>query len=252
MKKETRRLIGEKKNILYYLNNKVNAVHTRCGPLCKICMLEDFLPKDWYMLLDTECLSSIKEKLHTNEIIYPKIENIFRFASYFKLEHTKVVILGQDPYHGPNQATGLAFSVPEECTLPPSLRNIFKEVKTCYPKSKVPRNGSLERWAQQGVLLLNDTLTVVKGRPNSHAHIGWNVFTENIIRKINDCCNGVVFMLWGAHAQKKSNLIDPIKHCVLIAPHPSPFSAARGFFGCGHFSKANEYLIRSNKTPIEW
>ncbi len=183
--------------------------------------------------------------------IYPPASKIFAAFDASPLPHTKVVILGQDPYHGPGQANGLAFSVAPGVTLPPSLRNIFQEVSddTGAPS---PKDGDLSRWANQGVLLLNSSLTVREHSPKSHAFIGWSQFTDAAIKILSEKSENIVFLLWGSDAISKRGLIDPVKHLILIAPHPSPLSAYRGFFGCKHFSKANEYLMAHGRTPINW
>ena len=167
------------------------------------------------------------------------------------LERVKVVILGQDPYHGPNQAHGLSFSVPPGIAVPPSLKNIYKELNTDVNCS-IPNHGHLRSWAEQGVLLLNAVLTVRQGVAASHQGKGWERFTDAVINTVNDHQEQVVFLLWGSYAQKKGQMIDRNKHCVLEAPHPSPLSAHRGFFGCQHFSKANDYLRVAEKSPIDW
>jgi len=164
-----------------------------------------------------------------------------------------VVILGQDPYHGMGQAHGLSFSVPDGVRIPPSLRNIYKELQTdTGTKQTYPYSGNLEKWADQGVLLLNSTLTVEQGNPGSHQGLGWEHFTDAVIQKISDDTHRVVFILWGKHAQEKGRKIDYTKHLVLQAPHPSPFSAHTGFFGCKHFSKANRYLEKHGQAKIIW
>lgn len=178
----------------------------------------------------------------------PKIFNAFEHCAF---DDVKVVIIGQDPYHGPNQANGLSFSVEKGVRMPPSLVNIFKEISDDL-KKPMPEHGDLERWADQGVLLLNATLTVRAHTPGSHQNKGWETFTDAVIRKISDDKEHVVFMLWGAYAQKKSLLIDGNKHLVLKSAHPSPFSVYRGFFGNKHFSKANAYLEANGKGPINW
>ena len=160
--------------------------------------------------------------------------------------------MGQDPYHGEGQAQGLSFSVPNGVKLPPSLRNIYKELADDLNWSEIPDNGDLTKWAKQGVLLINAVLTVEKANAGSHAKKGWEIFTDNVIQHINQKNNGVVFLLWGSYAIKKSALIDVQKHYTLTAVHPSPLSAYRGFFGCKHFSKANELLIKQEKEPIRW
>lgn len=182
--------------------------------------------------------------------VYPPGGEIFKAFELTPLDRVKVVILGQDPYHGPGQAMGLSFSVPDGVPAPPSLRNIFKEIESDLGVQMSGRP-NLEDWARQGVLLLNAVLTVRGGEPTSHSAIGWQTFTDTVIRFISDNCNGVVFMLWGNYAKSKAGLIDRSRHCVLEAAHPSPL--ARGaFFGSRHFSKANTYLESIGKEPIEW
>lgn len=183
--------------------------------------------------------------------VYPPGKEIFRAFDECDFANVKVVILGQDPYHGPGQANGLCFSVHEGVRVPPSLVNIFKEIKTDLGKP-VPASGELERWAEQGVLLLNATLTVRAASPGSHQNKGWETFTDAVIKKISDEKQHVVFLLWGAYAQKKGEVIDRTKHLVLMSAHPSPFSADRGFFGCKHFSKANAYLKSKGLKEIDW
>lgn len=183
--------------------------------------------------------------------VYPPGKEIFRAFDECDFANVKVVILGQDPYHGPGQANGLCFSVHEGVRVPPSLVNIFKEIKTDLRKP-VPASGELERWAEQGVLLLNATLTVRAASPGSHQNKGWETFTDAVIKKISDEKQHVVFLLWGAYAQKKGEVIDRAKHLVLMSAHPSPFSADRGFFGCKHFSKANAYLKSKGLKEIDW
>lgn len=183
--------------------------------------------------------------------VYPPGKEIFRAFDECDFANVKVVILGQDPYHGPGQANGLCFSVHEGVRVPPSLVNIFKEIKTDLGKP-VPASGELERWAEQGVLLLNATLTVRAASPGSHQNKGWETFTDAVIKKISDEKQHVVFLLWGAYAQKKGEVIDRAKHLVLMSAHPSPFSADRGFFGCKHFSKANAYLKSKGLKEIDW
>src|SRR5690606_5753748 len=159
---------------------------------------------------------------------------------------------GQDPYHGPNQAHGLAFSVRHGVRVPPSLQNMYKELALEYPEFVIPAHGCLEDWAKQGVLLLNTVLTVVATQANSHRHLGWEQFTDKVIAQISTHCQGIVFLLWGSHAQKKGRFIDRQRHYVLEAPHPSPLSAHRCFLGCGNFKQANELLVKQGKTPINW
>ena len=190
-----------------------------------------------------------KEKLK-NRIVCPESSKIFYSLMLTPLESTKVVIIGQDPYHGEGQAQGLAFSVESDRAIPPSLVNIFKEIKSDM-NIEPPIHGDLSNWSRQGVLLLNSVLTVEKGNPASHAGRGWEVFTDKIIEILNKR-DGLVFLLWGAHAQKKGLTIDRRRHLVLEAPHPSPLSAHRGFFGCKHFSKTNKFLRERRDLEIQW
>ena len=184
-------------------------------------------------------------------IIFPKNELVFYAFNKTPLSKVKVVILGQDPYHGKNQAHGLSFSVPNGIKTPPSLRNIFKELSSDL-KIPISEIGDLTSWASQGVLLLNATLTVREKEAGSHHKIGWEDFTNSVISKLSAEKEGLVFLLWGAFAQKKADLIDSKKHYVLKTSHPSPFSAYRGFLGCKHFSKTNEILTKNNHKPIDW
>ena len=188
---------------------------------------------------------------YKSQTVYPPGKEIFRAFDFCPFEGIKVVIIGQDPYHGPGQANGLCFSVRDGVRMPPSLVNIFKEVKRDLGK-EIPSSGNLERWASQGVLLLNATLTVRASSPGSHQSKGWETFTDEVIRKVSDEKSGIVFLLWGAYAQKKGEIINRTKHCVLMSAHPSPFSADRGFFGNKHFSKANEYLKSKGLEEIDW
>lgn len=213
---------------------------------------------DWDLILKDEWqkpyfkeLSLFLENEYNTQTIYPKKENIYSALKYTSFEDTKVVIIGQDPYHGENQAHGLCFSVMEGVKFPPSLRNIFKELKDDIGK-EIPQSGQLDYWAKQGVLLLNTVLTVRESCPNSHKGKGWEIFTDRIIAELNKKTTPVVFLLWGAHAEKKANIIDNPLHKKLVSVHPSPLSAHRGFFGCKHFSKTNEILISSGLKPIEW
>jgi uracil-DNA glycosylase len=184
-------------------------------------------------------------------MVYPPGKEIFRAFDCCDFDNVKVVIIGQDPYHGPGQANGLCFSVRDGVRMPPSLVNIFKEIKQDLGKP-IPPSGDLERWARQGVLLLNATLTVRASAPGSHQNKGWETFTDAVIKNISDKKENVVFLLWGAYAQKKGEIIDRNKHLVLMSAHPSPFSADRGFFGCKHFSKANAYLKSKGLEEIDW
>ena len=192
----------------------------------------------------------VKQEYQT-QTVYPPGKEIFRAFDCCDFSEVKVVIIGQDPYHGPGQANGLCFSVRDGVRMPPSLVNIFKEIQNDLQKP-IPKSGDLGRWAQQGVLLLNATLTVRASSPGSHQNKGWETFTDAAIKKVSDEKENVVFLLWGAYAQRKGEVIDRSKHLVLMCAHPSPFSADRGFFGCRHFSKANEYLKSKGLAEIEW
>lgn len=193
----------------------------------------------------------LQQQKTAGKIIYPKGAQIFNALDMTPFSQVKVVILGQDPYHGANQAHGLSFSVPRGVPKPPSLMNICKEIESdCGVK--MPNHGDLTGWAEQGVLLLNATLTVENAMAGSHQNKGWEEFTDAVIRALNDQHEHLVFMLWGSYAQKKGAFIDRKKHLVLESPHPSPLSAHRGFMGCKHFSKANAYLIANGRTPIAW
>ncbi|QNS01908.1 MAG: uracil-DNA glycosylase [Buchnera aphidicola (Pentalonia nigronervosa)] len=187
-----------------------------------------------------------------NRIIYPSQNNIFNAFLLTHFDKIKVVILGQDPYFSKNQAHGLAFSVPVGAIIPPSLKNIYKELNNDFKKNFLFNHGCLENWAHQGVFLLNTILTVESGKPKSHNSIGWDVFTDQVISMINLHRRSIIFLLWGQDAQKKSRLIDINNHYILQASHPSPLSAFRGFFGCKHFSKVNKILIQNQQEPINW
>jgi uracil-DNA glycosylase len=197
-----------------------------------------------------DLINFVRAEYQTNTV-YPPGKEIFRAFDTCEFQHTKVVIIGQDPYHGAGQANGLCFSVAEGVRMPPSLVNIFKEISSDLGKP-MPASGNLERWARQGVLLLNATLTVREASPGSHQNKGWEQFTDAVITAISSNKENVVFMLWGSYAQKKGAVIDRSKHLVLQSAHPSPFSADRGFFGNRHFSKANDYLVSKGITPIDW
>lgn len=198
----------------------------------------------------TQLIDFVKTEYQT-QTVYPPGKEIFKAFDACAFDDIKVVIIGQDPYHGPGQANGLCFSVHDGIRMPPSLVNIFKEIKNDLGKP-IPSSGDLERWAKQGVLLLNATLTVRASAAGSHQNKGWETFTDAVIKKVSDEKTNVVFMLWGAYAQKKGEVIDRSKHLVLMSAHPSPFSADRGFFGNKHFSKANEYLKSKGIAEIEW
>lgn len=191
----------------------------------------------------------IQQKQKTE--VYPPGNMIFNAFKLCPWDKVKVVVLGQDPYHGENQAHGLCFSVCDGIKIPPSLKNIYKELQNDLNITP-PVSGNLEKWAKQGVLLLNATLTVSRGQPGSHFNQGWETFTDIVVSSINSQKQGVVFLLWGKHAQQKGAVIDENKHFILRAPHPSPFSAHSGFFGCKHFSKTNEYLVEQGIEPINW
>lgn len=197
-----------------------------------------------------QLIQFVKLEYQTNAV-YPPGSEIFRAFDCAAFDQLKVVIIGQDPYHGLGQANGLCFSVRDGVTIPPSLKNIFKEIQSDLGKPLL-QNGELEQWAQQGVLLLNATLTVRASSPGSHQNKGWETFTDAVIRQISDQKKNIVFLLWGAYAQKKGEIIDRNKHLVLMSAHPSPFSADRGFFGCKHFSKTNEYLKSKGLKEIDW
>ncbi len=206
---------------------------------------EEFL-KPYFLQL----IGFVKEEYQT-QTVYPPGKEIFHAFDACDFSDVKVVIIGQDPYHGPGQANGLCFSVRDGVRVPPSLVNIFKEIKQDLGKP-IPSSGDLDRWARQGVLLLNATLTVRASSPGSHQNKGWEVFTDAAIKKLSDEKENVVYLLWGAYAQKKGEIIDRHKNLVLMSAHPSPFSADRGFFGCKHFSKANEYLKSKGLKEIDW
>lgn len=193
----------------------------------------------------------LQQEKSAGKTIYPKGDEIFNALNTTAFDKVKVVIIGQDPYHGEGQAHGLSFSVRKGVQIPPSLMNIYKEISAEYGV-KMPPHGDLSGWAAQGVLLLNATLTVQHATAGSHQKKGWEEFTDAIIRAVNEKRQHVVFLLWGSYAQKKGALIDRKKHCALDAPHPSPLSAHRGFLGCGHFKKANEYLVAQGLEPIDW
>ncbi|MGP1928765.1 MAG: uracil-DNA glycosylase [Arsenophonus sp. NC-WZS1-MAG3] len=218
-----------------------------------------FLPR-WHDIIGLEkeqnyfrnTLDYVDRERQQGTIIYPPQKDVFNAFRYTELSEIKVVILGQDPYHGPNQAHGLSFSVRPRISAPPSLVNIYKELSKDITDFQYPDHGYLASWGQQGVFLLNTVLTVEQGKAHSHMHLGWETFTDKVIAVINQYCVGVVFLLWGSHAQKKGKFIDNQKHLVLKAPHPSPLSAHRGFFGCRHFSKTNDILIKQGLRPINW
>lgn len=221
-------------------------------------MNEVQIEESWKQTLGTEFKKEYFTKLseqirreYLSTKVFPPPKLIFNAFAYCPFNDVKVVILGQDPYHSVGQAHGLAFSVPEKMRIPPSLQNIYKEIKDDLG-IEIPNSGNLERWARQGVLLLNATLTVGAGRAGSHQGLGWENFTDAVIQKISDMKEHVVFLLWGKYAQDKGKNIDTSRHLVLTAPHPSPFSAHTGFFGCKHFSKTNDYLEKYGLSKINW
>ncbi|MCT7514922.1 uracil-DNA glycosylase [Aliarcobacter cryaerophilus] len=203
--------------------------------------------KDYYKKLKEEI-----DKRYETTTVFPEKQNIFKAFYLTKLDNLKVVILGQDPYHGFGQAQGLAFSTPANIKNPPSMQNILKEIQSDLGKKSICEDGDLTPWAKQGVLLLNTILTVEEAKPKSHHNLGWEVFTDNIIKYISDNCEDTIFILWGSPAISKTKLIDRKKHHILTAPHPSPLSSYRGFFGCKHFSQANNILKSLNKEAIIW
>jgi len=211
-------------------------------------LLNEEQNKPYFSQLNNEI---IKQRAD-GDVIFPVEADVFNAFCYHDIKNIKVVILGQDPYHGDKQAHGLAFSVQSGVKVPPSLVNIYKELVNEYSDFNKPDHGCLTPWAEQGVLLLNTVLTVKQAQAHSHAKLGWETFTDAVIEKINLECNACVFLLWGAHAQKKGKNINTNKHLVLNGPHPSPLSAYRGFFGCQHFSKANEWLRSKGIPQINW
>ena len=210
-------------------------------------ILKDFFERETF-----HTLTDFVRNEYTTRKVFPAQQNIFKAFELTPFSHVNVVILGQDPYHDDNQADGLCFSVNGEVSVPPSLKNIYKEIKSDIGIKKDFANGNLENWGKQGVFLLNAILTVVAHTPASHKGKGWEEFTDTVIKTISDKHEHVVFMLWGNYARNKKSLIDTSKHCVLEAPHPSPFSVHSGFFGCKHFSKCNEYLKKHGKKEIVW
>ena len=209
-------------------------------------VLAEEFEKDYFLRIK----SFIDEEYQT-KTVYPPYEEIFNAFKLTPIDNVKVVILGQDPYHEAGQAHGLAFSTPDGRPIPRSLKNIFKEINAEYGYP-IPESGCLESWAKQGVFLLNTVLTVEDGNANSHSKCGWQTFTDNVIRILNNQDQKIVFLLWGKQAEKKKELITNPNHLVLVTSHPSPFSARRGFLGCNHFKLANEYLARNNIDEIDW
>ena len=216
--------------------------------------------RTWHEAIGTEkqqpyfqqILQRVKAARLEGKTVYPPAADVFNAFKLTEFDQVKVVILGQDPYHGPGQAHGLAFSVQAGVQIPPSLLNIYKELAQDIAGFQMPAHGFLQHWAEQGVLLLNTVLTVQAGMAHSHALFGWETFTDAVIRRLNEERQHIVFLLWGSHAQKKGGFIDRQRHLVLTAPHPSPLSAHRGFLGCRHFSQTNAYLQQHGLTPIDW
>lgn len=209
-------------------------------------VLSDEFEKPYFQ----ELIAFVKQE-YASQTIFPKGKDIFRAFDECPFDEVKVVVLGQDPYHGPGQANGLCFSVHEGITFPPSLVNIFKEIKNDLGKD-IPPHGSLDRWTKQGVLLLNATLTVRAHQAGSHQNKGWETFTDAVVQALASQKKNLVYMLWGSYAQKKAAIVNPKENLILKSPHPSPLSAHRGFFGNGHFSKANQYLAEKGQTEISW
>ncbi|AVH31217.1 uracil-DNA glycosylase [Vibrio fluvialis] len=199
-----------------------------------------------------QTLTFVEQQRQAGKVIFPPAKDVFNAFRFTEFNQVKVVILGQDPYHGPNQAHGLCFSVQPGIKTPPSLVNMYKELAQDIPGFQIPNHGYLKSWAEQGVLLLNTVLTVEQGQAHSHANTGWETFTDRVIDALNQNGQGIVFLLWGSHAQKKGRMIDRQRHHVLMAPHPSPLSAHRGFLGCRHFSQTNQLLEQQGKAPINW
>ena len=217
------------------------------------------LKPDWLDALQGEFAQPYMQQLRdflqaekaAGKVVFPPGALIFNALNSTPLDKVRVVIIGQDPYHGPGQAHGLSFSVPPGVRTPPSLRNIFKEINRDLGLP-IPQHGCLQSWAEQGVLLLNAVLTVEQGQAGSHAKRGWERFTSRVIELVNERCEHCVFLLWGSYAQRKGEQIDRTRHCVLTSVHPSPLSAHRGFIGNGHFSAANDYLVSNGLAPIDW
>ena len=227
--------------------------------MCYTIAMDVKIHESWKALLKPEfespyfrALAEFVRTAYSSGVVYPPGRFIFEAFNRTPLDQVKVVILGQDPYHEPYQAHGLCFSVQPGVAVPPSLVNIYKELEAEYHQPFLGRNGDLSHWADQGVLLLNATLTVAAGRAGSHQGKGWETFTDAVVRKLAAARENLVFLLWGSYAQRKGALIDRARHLVLESAHPSPLSAYRGFFGCGHFQKANDYLKAHGHRPITW
>ncbi|MGR5284572.1 uracil-DNA glycosylase [Vibrio maritimus] len=213
---------------------------------------QDVIGKEKQQAYLQQTLEFVEVQREAGKTIYPPASDVFNAFQYTEFADVNVVILGQDPYHGPNQAHGLCFSVLPGVKTPPSLVNMYKELAQDIPGFEIPEHGYLKSWAEQGILLLNTVLTVEQGQAHSHAKLGWETFTDKVIEVLNQNSENIIFLLWGAHAQKKGSMIDRQKHHVLTAPHPSPLSARRGFFGCSHFSKTNQLLEELGKPTINW
>lgn len=213
---------------------------------------KDFFESEFKKDYIVELENKIQERKDNGAIIYPEEDKIFEAYKMIELNDIKVVIIGQDPYHGKNQAHGLAFSVNKGIKIPPSLKNMYKELENSVENFKMPEHGYLKSWSEQGVFLLNNVLTVEEASPDSHKNFGWEVFTDNTIKFIDENCENVVFVLWGGNAKKKIKILNKNKNLILTAAHPSPLSVYRGFYGCNHFNLINEYLISKNRTPINW
>lgn len=216
------------------------------------------IDKDWFEFIGDEFkkeyflkLSEFVDNEYKTKTIYPAKENIFRAFNLVKPQDVKVIIIGQDPYHGKDQANGLAFSVCKKCKIPPSLKNIYKELIDDIG-CEYPKDGDLTKWAKEGVLLINSVWSVESAKPNSHKGLGWESFSDMVIKKLSDDFEHIVFILWGAPSQKKAKLIDESKHYILKSPHPSPLSSYRGFFGSKPFSQANTYLKSNGKDEVDW
>ncbi|MFB6421853.1 MAG: uracil-DNA glycosylase [Candidatus Malihini olakiniferum] len=212
----------------------------------------DVLAQEKHQPYFLQTLEFVSKARADGKVIYPPQKDVFNAFRYTEFNQVKVVMLGQDPYHGPNQAHGLSFSVRPGIYTPPSLMNIYKELKNDIPGFVIPQHGCLQSWAEQGVLLLNTVLTVEAGRAHSHANLNWETFTDRVISVLNEKREGIVFLLWGFHAQKKCNTIDTNNHYVLKSSHPSPLSAYRSFLGCRHFSKTNQLLKQQYLSPVDW
>ncbi|XP_014293985.1 uracil-DNA glycosylase [Halyomorpha halys] len=245
-----------KENIPSQCNVLSNELSSYCE---KLEILDKRMGLSWFKALKNEFDKPYFKKLNDfvvserkKNVIYPPDEMVWTWTRQCSIESIKVVILGQDPYHNPGQAHGLCFSVPIGVAAPPSLLNMYKELESDINDFKIPKHGYLVGWARQGVLLLNAVLTVRKNAPNSHKDQGWEELTTAVIKYLNENQKGIVFLLWGAYAQKKADFVDKKKHFVLKTVHPSPLSASRGWFGCEHFSKCNEYLEKVGKKPVDW